>query len=143
MAIPADALPQTSVAIITPASAAGPTMSPEMANSNTIEITAASNKRKPWIGYVASLMFTLFGIVMLLWACHAGVMMMVEVPQPAAEVSIATVILEGVAGALTTVFGFAMLVQNTPSIDVETASAWTLPEQRTFDDEALLHQETQ
>lgn len=118
-------------------------MSPQIADSHVTEKATSINKRKPWIGYVASMMFTLFGFAMLLWACHAGVMMMVEAPQPAADVSIAAVILEGVAGALTTVFGFAMLVQNTPSIDAETASVWTLPEQRTFDDEALPPHETQ
>lgn len=103
--------------------------------TKTVSESPASRKRSPWIGYVLSLFFTATGLVLILWSGGRGLLLALDVDAHATGVGLATLILEAVAGVLTAVFGFAMLVQATPPIDDETASAWKLPEQRTFDDE--------
>jgi hypothetical protein len=108
-----------------PTSAAGSHMSPQ--------ISQTTNHRKSWSGYALSLFFTAAGLVLLFWAGAQGLLWVCDVPGWHAEPGVLA--LEAVAGGLTSVFGFLMLVQVSPSIDAEAASAWTLPDQRVFDDD--------
>lgn len=110
-------------------------MSPQKTVPSSAKDTSASLQRAGWKGYVASLIVTTLGLVMLAWACGRGAWLALDTREQVPKPGIATVILQGTSGLLTAVFGFAMLVQATPSIDVDTAPVWTLPEQRTFDDE--------
>ncbi len=112
-------------------------MSPQKIASAITDNGSSPQKRAAWTGYIVSLMFTTIGLVMMLWAGGRGVLIALNAHAPAAETGLAALILEAIAGALTATFGFAMLVQATPSIDTETTSAWTLPEQRTFEDDVL------
>ncbi len=87
------------------------------------------------MGYLAALLFTAVGLAILMWAIGQGALTVLSVPEHADEVSVVALVLEGVTGVLTSLFGFAMLVQATPSVDMESPSVWALPEQRTFEDE--------
>lgn len=84
-----------------------------------------------------SLLFTAGGLSLLFLAGAQGVLGACEVPGWQADPT--ALVVEAVAGGLTSVFGFLMLVQASPSIDAETTSAWTLPDRRTFDDDAVSH----
>jgi len=109
----------------------------QRAVTKAVSESPVSRQRSPWIGYVTSLFFTATGLVLMLWSGGRGLLLALDIHAHTTEVDLATLILEAIAGVLTAVFGFAMLVQATPPIDDETASAWKLPEQRTFDDEPL------
>ncbi|HET6425354.1 MAG TPA: hypothetical protein VFG20_16825 [Planctomycetaceae bacterium] len=110
-------------------SVAGSPMSPQIANSG--------KRRNPWRGYALSLLFTAAGLSLLFLAGAQGVLGACEFPgwQPDPT----ALVVEAVAGGLTSVFGFLMLVQASPSVDEETTSAWILPDQRTFDDDAATY----
>ena len=97
------------------------------------QIPQTANRRKPWSGYALSLLFTAAGLLIVAWAGGQAVIWVSNAEH--GEMEPGVLMLEAIAGGLTSVFGFLMLVQASPSIDAETTSAWNLPEQRTFDDD--------
>lgn len=80
-----------------------------------------------------SLLFTAAGLMLLAWAGGQAAIWVSNAEH--GEMEPGVLVLEAIAGGLTSVFGFLMLVQASPSIDAETTSVWNLPDQRTFPDE--------
>lgn len=106
-------------------SAAGSVMSPKT--------PTCSKTRASWNRYALSLLFTAAGLLLLAWVGGQAVLWVCQVENGVIEPGV--LVLEAITGGLTSVFGFLMLVQVSPSIDAETTSAWNLPDQRTFADD--------
>lgn len=92
-----------------------------------------TNSRASWSWYLLSLFFTAAGLILLAWAGGQVALWACNVGDGPIDPGVLT--LEAIAGGITSVFGFLMLVQVSPSIDAETTSAWNLPDQRIFDDD--------
>ncbi len=97
------------------------------------KLTKTSKQRNTWSGYVLSLFLTAAGLVLLLWTGARAILWVCHFWD--APIDPALLTLEAVAGGLTSVFGFLMLVQVSPSVDAEATSVWLLPDQRVFPDE--------
>lgn len=97
------------------------------------QIPQTSSRNKPWSAYALSLLLTAAGLLLLAWAGGQAAIWVSNAEH--GEMEPGVLVLEAIAGGLTSVFGFLMLVQASPSIDAETTSVWNLPDQRTFDDD--------
>jgi hypothetical protein len=97
------------------------------------KLSISTNSRASSSRYLLSLFFTAAGLILLAWAGGQVALWVCNVGD--APIDPGVVVLEAIAGGMTSVFGFLMLVQASPSIDTEPTCAWSLPDQRIFADD--------